>query len=263
MVALSFDIEEFDLPVEHGIDFPFDRQIGISREGAMHVLDILERHGVKATFFTTVNFANHAPDVIGRLLTGGHELASHSMRHSGFDVADLAESRRRLEAIAGRPIIGYRQPRMMKLDESIVAKAGYRYDASLNPTFIPGRYMNLNTPRRPFMNAGVLQIPASVTPVVRFPMFWLAAHVLPALLYRTLAKRIIAHDGVFNTYFHPWEFYELGTLRNCKIPAIVRMNAGEGMRKRLEALITTMKQRDEKFVTYSDIYNAYKQAHNC
>lgn len=50
MIALSFDIEEFDLPLEHGIDFPVERQMAVSRQGASYILDILARHGVKATF---------------------------------------------------------------------------------------------------------------------------------------------------------------------------------------------------------------------
>lgn len=260
MIALSFDIEEFDLPLEHGVDLPFERQIEISREGAMHVLDILERQGVKATFYSTVNFADNAPCVISRLISGGHELASHGMRHSGFEMSDLQDSRLALEKIARKPVNGYRQPRMMKLDESDVAKAGYLYDSSLNPTFIPGRYMNLSTPRRPFMKDGVLQIPASVTPLVRFPLFWLAAHVLPAPVYRTLALRTLKHDGLFNTYFHPWEFYDLSTLKGCRIPAIVRRNAGEGMRRRLEELIVFLKKNAGEFVTYSQVYEAFRQS---
>ena len=33
--------------------------------------------------------------------------------------------------------------RMMPVSEVEVAKAGYTYNTSLNPTFIPGRYMHL------------------------------------------------------------------------------------------------------------------------
>ncbi len=92
MVALSFDIEEFDLPLEHGVELPFERQIEVSRIGAERILDILDGHGVRATFFSTVKFAGHAPEVISRLLKEGHELASHGIRHTGFDISDLKAS---------------------------------------------------------------------------------------------------------------------------------------------------------------------------
>lgn len=41
--------------------------------------------------------------------------------------------------------------------------AGFEYNSSLNPAFIPGRYIHLNTPRTYFMRKGVMEIPASVT----------------------------------------------------------------------------------------------------
>lgn len=256
MIALSFDIEEFDLPLEHGIDFPVERQMAVSRQGASYILDILARHGIKATFFSTVSFAEAAPDIISRLLADGHELASHGMQHSQFEIADLQRSRQRLSEIAGRDVIGYRQARMMKLDEAEIARAGYKYDSSLNPTFIPGRYMHLTTPRLHFWKDGVLQIPSAVTPLVRFPLFWISAHVLPQKLYRALVRHTLRHSPDFVTYFHPWEFYDLTSL-DIKLPAIVRHNAGEGMRQRLDALIADLKGRGYQFATLSEVYRRY------
>jgi hypothetical protein len=67
MVLLSFDIEEFDMPFEYGKEISFDEQIRISTEGCHTILDLLSKHGLKATFFSTVIFAqnaSHLPDLI-------------------------------------------------------------------------------------------------------------------------------------------------------------------------------------------------------
>ncbi len=146
-ILLSFDIEEFDVPCEHGVDLPMEEQIRISVEGTHAILDVLKTHGVRATFFSTANFAQRAPEVIQRLIQEGHELASHGFYHSSFEVADLKKSKDALEAQTGQTIRGYRMARMMPVSEVEVAKAGYTYNTSLNPTFIPGRYMHLGTPR--------------------------------------------------------------------------------------------------------------------
>ena len=84
MILLSFDIEEFDMPLEYGKEIDFQDQINISISGTNHILDILEKHKVKATFFSTVVFAQNAPDIIKRIIRSGHELASHSYYHSSF-----------------------------------------------------------------------------------------------------------------------------------------------------------------------------------
>ena len=44
MIYLSFDIEEFDMPKEYGFDIPFERQMSISREGLIAILDLLKKH---------------------------------------------------------------------------------------------------------------------------------------------------------------------------------------------------------------------------
>ncbi len=259
MICLSFDIEEFDLPQEHGYDMPFERMMEISRYGTNVILDTMQKHGVKGTFFVTVNFAEHAPDETARIVNEGHELASHGMNHTVFKPEDLLASRLRLEQPIKRPVLGYRMARMMKVDEHAVSDAGYLYESSLNPTFIPGRYNNLTKPRIPFFQNGIIQVPVSVTPLVRFPLFWLSAHVFPRKLYRAMAGAALRKDGHFCTYFHPWEFYDLKSLakEQIKLPGMICRNSGDGMRERLDGLITYFKSKGNKFGTVSDLYKIY------
>lgn len=67
MVLLSFDTEEFDVPREHGVDFPLEEAMKVSVYGTNKILDVLKANGVHATFFCTGNFASHAPEVISVL----------------------------------------------------------------------------------------------------------------------------------------------------------------------------------------------------
>src|SRR3712207_7130819 len=73
MILLSFDIEEFDVPLEHGVDLAMEEQIRISTAGTETILDILKAKGVKATFFCTANFALRSAAVVRRIVDEGHE----------------------------------------------------------------------------------------------------------------------------------------------------------------------------------------------
>lgn len=243
MILLSFDIEEFDAPLEHGVELPFEEQMRTSAEGTRKILACLARHRVKATFFCTANFALHAKDLILDIQKGGHEIASHGFYHSSFETADLRKSKEALEELTGQPVNGFRMARMMPVEEEEIHKAGYLYNSSLNPTCIPGRYNHLGQPRTYFMKDGVLQLPASVTPIVRFPLFWLAYHNLPATLYRKLALWTWKEDGYFLTYFHPWEFTSLSDRKELKLPFIMTNHSGCGMERRLDALIRFFKDK--------------------
>ena len=74
MILLSFDTEEFDVPREHGVDFPLDEAMKVSVYGTNRILDCLKKNGVKATFFCTSNFAENAPEVMRRIMDEGHEV---------------------------------------------------------------------------------------------------------------------------------------------------------------------------------------------
>lgn len=254
-VLLSFDIEEFDVPREHGVDISLEKGMEVSIEGTSRILDVLKRNHVKATFFCTGNFANNASDIIHRILAEGHEIACHGVDHWHPVETDVVKSKEIVERVSGVTCHGYRQPRMFPVNESDIKRAGYLYNSSLNPAFIPGRYMHLTTPRTWHIKDGVLQIPASVTPLLRFPLFWLSLHNLPERMYFRLAYRVLKHDGYFVTYFHPWEFFELNDHPEFKIPFYIRKNSGKAFVDRLDRLIHRFQSVGVSFCTFTEFIN--------
>lgn len=259
MILLSFDTEEFDVPKEHGVPFTLAEGMAVSVEGTTRILDCLKANNVKATFFFTGNFAEQAPKIMHRIVAEGHEVACHGVDHWQPKPEDVLLSKEIVERIAGVKVYGYRQPRMFPVSNANLEKAGYLYNSSLNPAFIPGRYMHLTDPRTYFMEGKVLQIPASVTPIIRFPLFWLSLHNLPQALYHAMVRRVLRHDGYFVTYFHPWEFYDLKEHPDFKMPYIIKKNSGRAMVNRLDKLIKMLKLRGETFVTYTHFTEQKKQ----
>ncbi len=240
------------MPLEYGKDISFEDQMDISITGTNHILKLLEKHEVKATFFSTVIFARNAPDVISRIVESGHELASHGYYHSSFENAHLASSKLALQEISGQEIKGYRMARMKPVDENEITKAGYFYNSSINPTWLPGRYNNLSKPRKFYKEAGTWQIPASVSPLLRFPLFWLSFHNLPVSVYQWLAERTYKKDGYLNIYFHPWEFTELNNKERFGFPGYVSRNSGKKMIERMDIFIGDLKRKNYRFSTVSD-----------
>lgn len=260
-VALSFDVEEFDVPFENGVSLdvvPFERQIAVSSEGLERILGILERQKIRATFFCTAKYAIARPDMIKQIVEAEHEIASHSYHHSAFEEGDLKKSKEVLEQIAGVKVRGYRAPRMGSVSAIDLKKAGYKWDSSLNPCLLPGRYNNFSANRMPFVEAcGLVELPASVSPILRLPLFWLALHNLPLWLYKCLCFRSLHKTGFLNIYTHPWEFSDSLTNPDFKIQYIIRRNSGAKLVTRYEKLVTILKQKECKFVTLSELANHY------
>jgi len=249
---LSFDCEEFDLPTEFGRPTTLAQQITLGANGVARTLALLSELGAVATMFTTAALARARPSLVRRMVDGGHELASHALSHSLFRTADLRTSRAILEDISATPVVGFRRPRLLSTPAARILEAGYVYDSSIHPTWIPGRYNGLRQSRRAYWEDGLLRVPLSVTPIIRWPVFWLAFKNLPLCVTQAAVRRILAHDGYCALCFHPWELVDLGSTR---IPRYIRRVDGDAMVDRLRTFLTWLAARAE-IVTYRDFFAA-------
>lgn len=250
-VLLSFDVEEFDLPREHGGEISLEEGVKVSSDGLAKILEVLGRSEVKATFFVTGNFASTRPDLVREILKDGHEVACHGVDHFEPRASDVEESKKIVEKVAGCKISGYRQPRMFRIDYTELKRCGYLYDSSVNPAWVPGRYNHRDVPRKVFVRNGIVEVPTSVATSLRVPLFWLALHLFPVSMYLVGARESLKKTGYFATYFHPWEFSDL--LRGYgAVPSYIKLNSGEKMVARLEKVILKFKKSGCDFVTYQD-----------
>ena len=207
-ICISFDVEEFDLPLEYGQKIDMELQLEIGYKGLQAIQPVLDMPNIRSTLFTTAHFADQFPTEI-KLLAEKHEIASHTYYHSSFETKDLLNSRLRLEEITGKPVQGLRMPRMMSVPVEDILSAGYTYDSSVHPTWIPGRYNNFHLPRTAYSENGLKRIPASVSPLIRIPLFWLAFKNFPSWFYDLVARWTLETDGTLMLYFHPWEFTDI------------------------------------------------------
>jgi peptidoglycan/xylan/chitin deacetylase (PgdA/CDA1 family) len=262
MILLGFDVEEFDMPLEYGRAVPFNEQLSISTTGTLLVLELLKLTCIKATFFCTANYAINRPEVILKIVNEGHEIASHGYYHSDFKPEHLTASKIKLEEISGTKVTGFRMARMMPVDEMEIQKAGYTYNSSLNPTLIPGRYNNLKKPRSWFFDHGVLQIPASVSPLIRFPLFWLSFHNLPLSILKWMSAAAHRKDGYLNLYFHPWEFTDLKQPEKFGFPGYVVKSSGDAFVNRIKNFIAWAQSKGYEFARTGDFAEEILNAHN-
>ncbi len=108
-------------------------------------LDLLDRHGIQATFFVLGWVADHFPEVVRLVARRGHDVASKGYYHRSIGEMspaefreDLARSREAIERAGGRQVLGYRVARksfgpadLWALD--VLAEEGYAYDSSIYP----------------------------------------------------------------------------------------------------------------------------------
>lgn len=258
-ILLTFDLEEFDLPLEFGEQIDEDEMFQTSTKGLEIILKLLNEYKIKATFFTTAIYAEKHPKLIERIISEKHELASHMYYHSNYNEEHILKSKKKLEEISNTSVNGIRMPRLKKVNLEKIKKAGYLYDSSLNPTFIPGRYNNLSKPKTLFTDpsTNLLILPFS-TSIFRLPLFWLSFKNFNLHFYILLCKYTLKRDNYLHLYFHPWEF---ANLSKYKIPFYIKRNSGYIMSKRFKYLLNKLSQKND-FLTITEFLIKSKTASN-
>lgn len=230
--ALTFDVEHWHDATLVG-DHVTEPEDHIERSVRI-VLDLLDRHAVRATFFVLGRVAEAYPGLVRSIRDGGHELASHGQTHTPlFELtpaqfaAELADSADAIAAAAGVRPRGFRAPNFSITPETdwafpVLDESDYRYDSSVFPRRTP-MYGVARGPRSPYVVApddpfepdarattatGLVEAPLAVSASpLRLPIaggFY--ARVLPSsLLFRGIA-RLNRLGRPANVYFHPWEF---------------------------------------------------------
>lgn len=187
------------------------------------ILGLLDDSDSRATFFTLGWIAERHPQVVRRIVDGGHELASHGYGHQrASDLTpaafrdDITRAKGILEDLGGVAVRGYRAPSFSinRANWWAVAEledAGYEYSSSIYPVR-HDHYGMPDAPRlphRPNGASGILELPPTTLPLFgrNLPAAgggWF--RLLPYAASRWMLRRVNAQDQApCMFYFHPWE----------------------------------------------------------
>lgn len=179
--ALSFDIEDWF----HISGIPMVERRGnwedypsIVENKTNLILDILDRHDTKATFFILGWIAEQYPELVLKIANKGHEIGTHGYWHYRVNTLSrlmfknyLEQSVELLEDITGQKVKGYRAPSFSispgtEWAFDVMDEVGLEYDASLFPAQRGhGGYNIKQGPqylKGSITDAKILQLPMSV-----------------------------------------------------------------------------------------------------
>jgi len=146
--ALTIDVEDYFMVSAFADVIRFeDWHIYESRieNNTYKVLDLLDEHKVKATFFVLGWVAEHYPGLVRDIHGRGHEVACHGYNHRlvyNLSPAEFREdvkmARNLIEDVTGEPILGYRAASYSITRDSLWAfdvliEEGFAYDSSIFP----------------------------------------------------------------------------------------------------------------------------------
>ena len=169
--------------------------------------------------------AERLPEIVRRIHSLGHEVASHGQDHllvfrlSPREFrADTEHSKAVLEDLTGKPVSGYRAPEFSIRKQAlwaldILAELGFKYDSSIIPIYhrrygIPGFSPEITRYTLPSGRA-IIELPLSTFAIgpMRIPVAGGGyIRLLPVPLVQRVVSNLNSRRLPMVTYFHPYEF---------------------------------------------------------
>lgn len=190
-------------------------------EPTLWLLDLLDSHNSKATFFVLGRIAEKMPGLIREIAYRGHEIASHGLSHTPLYrtnyndfLTDLRTSKHILEDCIGQRIDGYRAPCFSITSATAwaynaIAEAGFYYDSSVYPYGLHPQYGIPNAPLVPYYPIkDILEFPMSCATLggIRIPCSGGAyMRFFPWSVFQKLYRNVLNNNRPYVFYIHPWE----------------------------------------------------------
>lgn len=89
------------------ISLSFDAACGA--DDTIQILDILDKHNIKVTFFMTGDWVSSYPDMVKEIYTRGHDLGNHSENHKEMSKLSVPEQKEEIQKVTDkiRELTGY------------------------------------------------------------------------------------------------------------------------------------------------------------
>jgi glycosyltransferase involved in cell wall biosynthesis len=137
-----------------------DRPFRGVEEAMPKLLDLFDRHGIRATVFATADLAGTHGETLKEVVRRGHALGCHGESHDvpylcdrpyAWQRASIARATEALSGLTGEPPAGFRAPNFSVDGNTIrtLDELGYRYDSSV----LPGRVVRRLSTRLDFFVA--------------------------------------------------------------------------------------------------------------
>lgn len=228
MNILTFDLEEWfhvlDLPATIA-QTPWDSLPARAEYGLNLFLDSLSHHEISCTFFILGWIAETHPDLVHKIVAGGHDIASHGYGHDLiYDLGpekfreDIRRSKVILEDLIGTEINGYRGPGFSITSDNlwafdIIAEEGFQYDATLFPG-THGHGGISGWPTKPFKlltlrGLEIEEYPITITKIGPVQLAFSGGgyfRLFPLFTISYLISKINRTGNPVISYFHPRDF---------------------------------------------------------
>tara|TARA_Y100000385_G_C13024354_1_gene607711 strand:+ start:509 stop:1348 length:840 start_codon:yes stop_codon:yes gene_type:complete len=275
MKFITFDIEDWF----HILDHPetsnpssWDKFESRIDHGVGLILDLMDKHELKGTFFCLGWIAEKHPHIIKRIDAAGHYLGTHSYYHQlAYKQSedeyrkDLSDSIKILSDLTGKTIDAYRAPGFSIKESNlwafdVMAEEGIKYDSSVFPANRAHGGLPQFTTDQPCKvitkkNYEIIELPMNTASLLG-QKFVFSGGGYFRLFPEWYLKKLFQSQDYVMTYFHPRDF-DVGQPMIPGLSRLRKFKSYTGINSSLSKLESVL-----SFIPFSDFRNTNNKVLN-
>jgi len=221
MLILTFDLELHD-PIKKLSKNEKEKFIFEQEEILIKIFSFLNNNNLHITCFVTNEFVKNYYDFFHKYVVGNHEVACHTSDHllyNGHNLEkfnfNIKDNKQFLEKEIGLGCNGFRAPGGLVPKNLIflLKKYSFKYDSSIIPGIMPGRYYHIRGKKEPYYpdfenifipsksNKEILEFPLLTSKIIKLSMNGIF------FFYYSRFINLNKYDRKYGTiYLHPCDF---------------------------------------------------------
>ena len=235
------------------------------RQGHRKLRALLDRHHAPLSAFVQTSVLSDYSAAMPTLQTLASEVHSHSHTHATVDFDSDFELAHSLEILSKKfpqSAFGYRAPygKLYPGDIERLKNLGYAFDASIFPSWRPGKFNNLSAPIEPyFWPNGLQEFPFAVVPKVRLICGISYMKLFGPNLYNILFKSM-GLPNVLIFYGHMHDYFPTSGPKD--FPPLIRWAFNRNSNKAFKIthdFLTTLEELGYEFLTMNELQKKFNE----
>lgn len=239
MILLTFNIVNSTAECKNSAGISLQKRLKITEENTKVILNILDQHDTKASFFIEVSIVEKLQNLIKAISAQGHEIAFYN-EDSTLDKID--QVKKNSQDFLEKQIRGIRQ-KDLKYSLEELKSLEFNYVSNIDHANILFPFKRLKRDTEITEENGVSIVPESISPYSQLPYNDFVFQVLPMQYYQNMVFETLKNEEFVLIYLNTWQFTDFKRFA-LKMPFYRRFNSGRKMEDKLHEFLTWINEKE-------------------
>lgn len=239
MILLTFNLVNIEAEFGKSPNYSFDERLKITEKNTQTILQNLDIHNIKSTFFIDITLAESIKPTIKAISSKGHEIAFY-FENTSFH--QLQQTKENIEDLIEKSVRGIRQ-KNEKTDIQKLKLLEFSYISNIDNASILFPFKRLERNTEIYEKSGISIIPESISPYSQLPYNDFIFQIMPNRFFNNMVSETLKNEEFVVIYLNSWQFTDFDKYK-IKMPFYRKVNSGRRMEDKLTSFLKWINENE-------------------